>query len=107
MKRYTKTELSLLVACFLAYTGAYISRCNLSPSLDAIAKTFSISAAQVGLLPTCFSLPYAAGQVFSGFLADRYPGPNLMLIGLLGSAVANIAFSYCPIFFYTDHTLVC
>ena len=98
MKRYTKTELSLLIACFFAYTAAYISRCNLSPSLDAIAKAFGVSAAQVGLLPTCFAIPYAAGQIFSGLLADRLPGPRLMLIGLLGSALVNIVFSFCPYF---------
>ncbi len=98
MKRYTKTELSLLAACFFAYTAAYISRCNLAPSLDAIAKTFGVSAAQVGLLPTCFAIPYAAGQVFSGLLADRHPGPRLMLTGLLGSALVNVVFSFCPYF---------
>ena len=98
MKRYNKTELSLLIACFSAYTAAYISRCNLSPSLDAIAKTFGISTAQVGLLPTFFAIPYAAGQVFSGLLADRQPGPRLMLIGLLGSALVNVVFSFCPYF---------
>ena len=48
MKRYTKTEWSLLAACFFAYTAAYISRCSLTPSLDAIAKTFGITAAQAG-----------------------------------------------------------
>ena len=98
MKHYTKTETSLLFACFFAYTAAYISRCNLSPSLDAIAGTFGIGNAQVGLLPTCFSVPYAFGQIFSGYLADRYPGPRLMLIGLLGSSLVNIAFSFCSVF---------
>ena len=98
MKRYTKTELRLLIACFSAYTAAYISRCNLSPSLDAIAATFGLTAAQVGLLPTCFALPYAAGQIISGMLADRFPAPRLMLIGLLGSAAVNAAFSFCPLF---------
>ena len=93
MKRYTKTELCLLIACFSAYTAAYISRCNLSPSLDAIAGTFGVTAAQAGLIPTCCAIPYAAGQIISGLLADRYPAPRLMLIGLLGSSLVNIAFS--------------
>ena len=93
MKRYTKNELYLLIACFAAYTSAYISRCNLSPSLNAIAETFGISAAQAGLIPTCFAIPYAAGQIVSGLLADRYPAPRLMLIGLLGSSLVNVAFS--------------
>ena len=84
MKRYTKNELCLLIACFAAYTSAYISRCNLSPSLNAIAETFGISAAQAGLIPTCFAIPYAGGQIISGLLADAYPAQPLMLIGLLG-----------------------
>ena len=98
MRRYTKTELRLLIACFSAYTAAYVSRCNLSPSLDAIAVSFGIGKAQVGLLPTCFAVPYAAGQIISGLLADRFPAPRLMLIGLLGSAAVNLAFSFCPYF---------
>ena len=98
MKRYTRDELRLLICCFFAYTAAYICRCNLSPSLDAIAKAFGISDAQVGLLPTCFAVPYAAGQIFSGLLADRLPAPRLMLVGLLGSAVVNFLFSFCPAF---------
>ena len=98
MRRYTKTELRLLIACFSAYTAAYISRCNLSPSLDAIAASFGVGAAEAGLLPTCFAIPYAAGQVVSGLLADRFPAPRLMLIGLLGSAAVNLAFSFCPLF---------
>ena len=98
MRRYTKTELRLLIACFSAYTAAYVSRCNLSPSLDAIAVSFGIGKARVGLLPTCFAVPYAAGQIISGLLADRFPAPRLMLIGLLGSAAVNLAFSFCPYF---------
>ena len=98
MTRYTKTERRLLISCFSAYTAAYISRCNLSPSLDAIAAAFQVGAAQAGLLPTCFAIPYAAGQIVSGLLADRFPAPRLMLVGLLGSSAVNIAFSFCPFF---------
>ena len=98
LKRYTPQERQWLIACFAAYTAAYISRCNLSPSLDAIAKTFGVTAAQAGLLPTCFALPYAMGQIFSGYLADRYPAPRLMAAGLLGSAAVNVLFSFCHSF---------
>lgn len=82
------------MACFAAYTAAYISRCNLAPSLDAIAKAFDVNAMQVGLLPTCFAIPYAAGQIVSGALADRCSGSRLMGIGLMGSALVNILFSF-------------
>ena len=98
MKQFTKTELRLLIALFAAYTAAYISRCNLSPALDSIAKDFGLSTAAVGLLPTCFAIPYAVGQVFAGLLADRLPASRLMGIGLFGSAFVNILFSFSPAF---------
>ena len=98
MKKFTKTEFRLLIALFAAYTAAYISRCNLSPALDAIAGEFGISTATVGLLPTCFAIPYGIGQVFAGLLADKLPASRLMGIGLFGSACANILFSFSPAF---------
>ncbi|MBR4122548.1 MAG: MFS transporter, partial [Erysipelotrichaceae bacterium] len=87
-----------MIALFAAYTAAYISRCNLSPALDSIAKDFGISTAAVGLLPTCFAIPYAIGQVFAGLLADKLPASRLMGIGLFGSACINILFSFSPVF---------
>ena len=93
MKGYTRRQVRLLIACFVAYTAAYISRTNLSPALDAIQRQFGLTAAQVGLLPTLFAIPYAAGQVVNGTLADRFKAQNFILFGLLGSAAINIAFS--------------
>ena len=98
MKRYSKTERTLLVCCFFLYTAAYISRCNLAPSLAAIADSFGANAARAGLLPTCFAVSYGTGQIFSGLLADRLPAPRLMLMGLMGSALINVLFSFCPWF---------
>lgn len=93
MKGYTHRQIRLLIACFVAYTAAYISRTNLSPALDAIQSQFGLTAAQVGLLPTLFAIPYAAGQVVNGTLADRFKAQNFILFGLLGSAAINVAFS--------------
>lgn len=93
MERYTPRQIRLLAALFVAYTAAYISRTNLSPALDAISRQFNLTAGQVGLLPTLFAIPYAAGQVVNGALADRFRSQNFILTGLLGSALVNIAFS--------------
>ena len=92
-QRYTAQERRFLIACFVAYTAAYISRTNLSPALDSIQRAFGLTAARVGLLPTAFALPYAFGQIVVGFLADRYRPQRFMLVGLMGSAAMNIAFS--------------
>ena len=94
MERYTKRQVSLLVTLFIAYTAAYISRTNLSPALDAIQTDFGLTAAQVGLLPTFFAIPYALGQIVNGTLADHFRPRNFITIGLVGSALMNILFSF-------------
>ena len=91
--RYTSREWRLLLCCFAAYTAAYISRTNLSPSLASIAESFGKSAAAAGMLPTLFAIPYAVFQIVVGSIADRMPARRLILIGLLGSAAVNIVFS--------------
>ncbi len=96
MKHCTKTERSLLTACFPVYTAAYISRCNLSPSMDHCQNLFRQRRAG-GSVSTFFAVP-CAGQVFSGLLADRLPRRRLMLIGTLGSAMVNAVSSFCPWF---------
>ena len=96
MERYTKRQVRLLVTLFLAYTAAYISRTNLSPALDAIQSDFGLTAAQVGLLPTFFAIPYAIGQIVNGTLADHFRPRNFIAIGLIGSALVNMLFSLAP-----------
>lgn len=83
-----------MILCFIAYTGAYISRTNLSPALDALQKSFGTTAAKIGLLPTLFAIPYAAGQIVTGLVAERKRPVRIMTIGLVGSGLINILFSF-------------
>lgn len=98
MEKYTRKQVRLLIATFLAYSAAYISRTNISPALESIQSYFGISAAAVGLLPTMFAIPYAIGQVVNGALADHFRPRNFILTGLLGSSLVNIVFSCCTSF---------
>jgi len=94
MERYSSRQKLLLAALFAAYTAAYISRANLAPALSAIQADFALTAAQAGLLPTLFSIPYALGQIVIGTLADRFPPRLFIGLGLLLSAAANVLFSF-------------
>lgn len=94
MEHYSRRQVNLLVTLFVAYTAAYISRTNLSPALDAIQTHFRLTAAQVGLLPTLFAVPYALGQIVNGTLADHFRPRNFIFIGLAGSALMNVLFSF-------------
>lgn len=94
MEHYTRRQVRLLITLFVAYTAAYISRTNLSPALDAIQTHFHLTGAQVGLLPTLFAVPYALGQVVNGTLADHFRPRSFIFVGLVGSALMNILFSF-------------
>jgi len=94
MVRYNKREFRMLAACIVAYTAAYLCRTNLSPTLDTLQQYFGLTAAQAGMIPTLFAIPYAAGQIINGMLADRFRPHLYILVGLMGSALMNILFSF-------------
>lgn len=96
MESFSPKQRRLLIACCVAYTAAYICRTNLTPALAAIQADFGVSAARVGMLPTLFCIPYAAGQIATGYLADRFRARNLVWIGLMGSALMNALFAFAP-----------
>lgn len=98
MKKFTPRQIRLVIACFVAYSAAYVSRTNLAPALAAIQADFSLSGAQIGMLPTLFAIPYAIGQIINGTLADHFRPRNFILTGLVGSAMVNIAFSFANAF---------
>lgn len=96
MENFSPKQRRLLIACCVAYTAAYICRTNMTPALEAIRADFDVSAARVGMLPTLFCIPYAAGQIATGYLADRFRARSLILIGLIGSALMNALFVVAP-----------
>src|SRR3954469_2514319 len=94
--------LILLVLCAM-YFISYIDRVNISIAAPIIRKELGLSPTQLGLIFSSFAYPYAATQIYGGWLADRY-GPRLiltilstvwaaatMLTGLAGS-VASLVF---------------
>lgn len=93
MERFSRRQWAIFIACFLAYLGAYITRMNLAPALPAIAQTLGLTDAQGGLLATVFAISYAAGQLVSGYFADRVPARTMLAVGLAGSALINLIFS--------------
>ena len=70
-------HLILFVLC-LMYFISYIDRVNISVAAPLIRKEMGLSATQLGLIFSAFAYPYAATQIYGGWLADRY-GPRLVL----------------------------
>lgn len=89
--RFTSFQKRLLAGAVLAYTLLYLDRLNLSAALPNLITFFHIDAARSGLMPLCFSVSYACGQLTSGLLADRVRPVRMILTGLAGSMIVNLA----------------
>ena len=102
MKKYDKKntafsplQRTLLIACTVIYTSAYICRLNASAALGGIMGDLRLTMAQAGALQTVFAAVYAAGQFINGTIADRVNPAKYMLLGILGSALCNMAMGLC------------
>ena len=90
-KLHTSTSLYLFFGiCWLAYFSTYLGRLNFTASIPEIQVAENWSKASLGQIASAFFVAYGAGQLLSGFLADRLPPHLLVGGGLLGSALLNV-----------------
>ena len=89
-KRFTPLQRSLITACMMLYSTAYLNRLNLSAALGSVMTALDLTATRAGVLPSAFAITYAAGQMVNGALVDRLNPVRHMKIGLIGSAVCNL-----------------
>ncbi len=81
MQRRVKTHHLILMVMCLLYFIAYIDRVNISIAAPLIRDEMGLSNLELGLVFSAFAYPYAAMQIFGGWLADRF-GPRKVLITL-------------------------
>jgi MFS family permease len=80
-----------LQAIFGVTLMAVLGVSSIAPALPRIAETLGVSAGQVGLLVTAFTLPGVILTTFAGILADRYGRLRVLLPGLIVFAIAGVA----------------
>ncbi len=73
-----KTRHIILAVMCLMYFISYIDRVNIAVAGPFIRQEMGLTTVQLGLVFSAFAYPYAAMQIFGGWLADRY-GPKLVL----------------------------
>ncbi len=74
----------------MAHFGHHLLTALPSPLLPAIRTEFGLSYVQASLVTTSFALAGGAGQIPSGWLADRIKPAILIAVGTLGVAVGGI-----------------
>jgi MFS family permease len=80
-----------LQAIFGVTLMAVLGVSSIAPALPRIAETLGVSAGQVGLLVTAFTLPGVILTTVAGVLADRYGRLRVLLPGLILFAIAGFA----------------
>lgn len=78
MTRFIKVRHLILFVLCLMYFISYIDRVNISVAAPLIRSEMGLTATQLGLIFSAFAYPYAAMQIFGGWLSDRL-GPRLVL----------------------------
>ncbi|OXS75713.1 MFS transporter [Domibacillus enclensis] len=74
---------------FLGWVFMYADRNILSPVMGSIGEEWSLDKSQLGLMSTVFFAAYAAMQIPTGFLADRFGRVKVLVIGYLVFGVAT------------------
>ena len=88
IKRVQSAALTLLVIAGLIN---YFDRIALSIANSAVSEELDLTAAQMGLLLSAFSLPYAIAQLPLGILLDRIGARIMLGAGLMLWSLAQLA----------------
>lgn len=79
---------------WLAYGGFYLCRKNFSIAMPLLNQDLGFTKDHFAMVLFFYSLFYAMGQFYNGFLSDKF-GPRLIVgIGLFLSIVANIVMGF-------------
>ena len=84
----------IVVALCATYGLFYFGRVNFSVVLPIIAVELDVSRAQIGILGTIFFWTYAIGNFVNGEIGSRVSPKRMVCLGLLVSAIANLAFGF-------------
>lgn len=85
-------DMRIATVLFIALIGTFASNV-VAPVLPAIAQTFAVSSARIGLVMTAFTVPTIVFVPLTGVFADTYGRrpivlPSLVVFGLAGVAIA-------------------
>jgi OPA family sugar phosphate sensor protein UhpC-like MFS transporter len=88
---YRRQRLRIMTAITLGYGLSYTCRLTLGVVKKPLIDAGIFSAADLGLIGSALFYSYAFGKLTNGFLADHANAKRLFAIGLMLSALCNIA----------------
>src|SRR3954452_9998831 len=76
----------------LMYASYYMCRYNFKWASPDIRNEYHLDYEQITLIVGYWSSAYGVGQLINGLFTDRIGGKRAMLMGALGTIIANIIF---------------
>ena len=86
----------VFLTTWITYSTFYLCRVNMSIAVPGIMDEFGYSKTAMGGIMTALLIAYAAGQFINGQLGDKFGARKLITLGILVSALLNIAFGFSP-----------
>lgn len=91
-------QVRTFVTIWITYGTFYLCRANMSFALPGISAEFGLSKTMLGLLGTTLFITYSIGQFVNGQLGDKFGARKLVFVGMIGSGLLNIVFSFSTAF---------
>lgn len=98
MSAWKSWQVRTFVTIWITYGSFYLCRANISFALPGLSQEYGYSKTLLGLLGTALFIMYSLGQFINGQLGDKYGARKLVFVGMIFSALLNIAFSFTTSF---------
>ena len=85
----------LIFMCSLAYMVSYLTRYNYASVLVEIELLDGFTKSSASYPLTAMFIVYGSVQLLSGYLGDKISPEKIVLAGLIGTSMANIAVPFC------------
>lgn len=86
----------ILILSWVTYTLAYTLRVNIAVVIPALISERGYTLTEMGLVTSLYFITYMLGQLVNGYLGDRIGSKQLIVAGLIGSALCNLGVALAP-----------
>ncbi len=92
--RFKHWQTRMFRLMWMTYASFYLIRVNISVAAPEIMREYDLSKIDMGMILSSQFVLYAIGQFVNGQLGDRLNAKKQVTIGLIMSAIMNIAFGF-------------
>jgi len=89
--RFRRHRLGVLGLLFMAYVGYYFCRVSFNVAMPELEEQL-LSEADTGWIISIYFAVYGISKLLNGFLGDKVGGKSMLLLGIVGTVVCNVAF---------------